>query len=494
MAAAQRRGLVESIRVPVPGMAPPNPSICPVGSCCPVRAMIENRHNFQRTGPLARLMYYRGGSWIDFPSRVVESLRPCFVQRRLVVDLVIDGSLYLFDFPRMLQTDFESGSQRSIAWMDDAGSCFFPKSFVEDLEDNSMKRKREDRKVEEEEEAEVSSSNDKLEDESKRRCLAPGGDHPEKSPWANARLLEEGEGAYLRIKNYFLSGLKDIDAGAMVTAIYQCEWTGDLGRARSEVFQKQAEIMKAARGASNTVYAWHGTSKKHVDSILAHGFTGPGSITWSGSYGVGVYFSSMGLPHLSAVKSELDENGEKHVILCRVTLGNLEKVELGSKQSHPSSVSFDTGVDDPSNPKWYVVWCSNMNTHVLPEFVVSFRPSDRMKGPPKEAGCVKRSIAELFSKIRNALPPTKVQEVENLYSVFRVSSRFNFDQNPFVSFNCFLVTWGDSDVNLLVPSVPLACILLQAGRLAKDIFAKQLRSIAGDDVLLSTIREIRGSG
>lgn len=80
------------------------------------------------------------------------------------------------------------------------------------------------------------------------------------------------------------------------------------------------------------------------------------------------------------MKSELDDNGEKHVLLCRVLLGNVEKVEFGSKQSHPSGVNFDTGMDDPENPKWYVVWCSNMNTHVLPEFVVSFRPADCAKG------------------------------------------------------------------------------------------------------------------
>lgn len=80
------------------------------------------------------------------------------------------------------------------------------------------------------------------------------------------------------------------------------------------------------------------------------------------------------------MKSELDENGEKHVILCRLTLGNVEKMEPDSKQSHPSGVNYDTGVDDPENPKWYVTWSSNMSTHVLPEFVVSFKPSDPAQG------------------------------------------------------------------------------------------------------------------
>lgn len=75
-----------------------------------------------------------------------------------------------------------------------------------------------------------------------------------------------------------------------------------------------------------------------------------------------------------------DDNGEKHVLLCRVILGNVEKVEAGSKQCYPSSLEFDTGVDDPRTPKRYVVWSTNMNRHVLPECVVSYKAFDHVPG------------------------------------------------------------------------------------------------------------------
>lgn len=78
--------------------------------------------------------------------------------------------------------------------------------------------------------------------------------------------------------------------------------------------------------------------------------------------------------------SEADDNGEKHVVLCRVILGSVEKVDLGSNQSHPSNVDFDTGADDPNNPNHYVVWFGNVNTHVLPECIVSFKASNNVKG------------------------------------------------------------------------------------------------------------------
>lgn len=82
----------------------------------------------------------------------------------------------------------------------------------------------------------------------------------------------------------------------------------------------------------------------------------------------------------SAKLAEADQNGEKHIILCRVILGSVEKVETGSQQCYPSSVEFDSGSDDPKCPNWYIVWSSNMNRHILPECVVSYKPSGYMQG------------------------------------------------------------------------------------------------------------------
>jgi hypothetical protein len=88
----------------------------------------------------------------------------------------------------------------------------------------------------------------------------------------------------------------------------------------------------------------------------------------------------MGWVGFSALQSEADENGQKHVILCRVILGNVEKVQAGSQQCHPSSEDFDTGADDPKNPKRYVVWFADMNRNILPECVVSYKSSDNLTG------------------------------------------------------------------------------------------------------------------
>lgn len=152
----------------------------------------------------------------------------------------------------------------------------------------------------------------------------------------------------------------------------------------------------------------------------------------------------------SARMAEADQNGEKHVILCRVVLGNVEKVERGSQQCYPSTVEFDTGSDDPKNPNWYIVWSSNMNRHILPECIVTYKPSSGYVqgkrgslflfiravliilmhelinaisciGQLRGSSCTKYPLEKLFTKMRSSLSPSKLQEVITLYHNYKVN-------------------------------------------------------------------------
>lgn len=78
--------------------------------------------------------------------------------------------------------------------------------------------------------------------------------------------------------------------------------------------------------------------------------------------------------------SDLDINGEQYAVLCRVILGNVEEVPLGSHQFHPSCENFDSGINDITNPKHYIIWSTHMNTHILPEYVVSFKAPHQSHG------------------------------------------------------------------------------------------------------------------
>lgn len=451
---AAEKKITKTIRVPLPYNPRPQ---CGHESVCLTQLLMQNHSNFKRSGAPSRIMFY-DGSWVDFSDQVFRVLRSGFVEGKPMVEASVDGCQYLFDFLRMLQIDFATGNQRSIAWIDDGGKCFFPQRVVaeefgdlsEKLEDmkieieikvdgNSLKRKKE---LVEEQSDQVSSSFPK------RRAIAK----PDLSTcrWHNARFYKEEEKPYELVKKFFLLGVGRIDPGATVTSICHCTRNGPRERARFEIYLKQREITKAARGTAHEIYSWYGTSAQGVANILTHGFRMPSSK----SHGVGLYLSPVSLPQLSAMQSEVDDNGEKHVILCRVILGNVEKVQAGSRQSHPSSANFDTGVDDVQSPKCYVVWLANMNTHVLPECVVSFKSSNpaagQMWGSPlmkwvPEANC---TVDNLLSKLNISLPSKKVLELEAL------------------------------------------CNIYKAGKVPRDVFMKQLRLVVGDEMLLPTIREM----
>ncbi|KAI4316062.1 hypothetical protein L6164_024079 [Bauhinia variegata] len=463
---------VKSIAVGVPqsSLSPSHPKIDHevrrnhVSDCCSDQLIIQNHDNFKRSAAPMRCMFYHGWSWVDFQSDVVESFRSAFREEKPMIEVIIGGSENVFDFIRMVQIDLGSGHQRSIAWIDETGKPFFPKVFLgEDwLEDSGNPQIEIDVRIHgldvdgkrkssalDEFDIEVNSSSKKDEEEvvSKRLRLTSAALN-----WPNAKLLSKKDKQYLLVSNLFLSGIRKVGHGATITAIHQWERTGPLEKARLQVFQRQNEITKAARSASNAVFAWYAAPANAVPGILAHGFGFPSKISGSPSYGIGVYLSPVGLPHLSVMQLEPDDNGEKHIILCRVILGNIEKVEAGSQQRSPSCADFDTGTDDLENPKWYVVWSANMNRHIIPECVVSFKSSTHLTGQLGARNCTKYSLSLIISKMKNRLPYSKVQELLTLYGAFK------------------------------------------AGKLVREDFINHMRAIAGDKLIMSIIREIQSAG
>ncbi|CAL9091316.1 unnamed protein product [Musa textilis] len=87
------------------------------------------------------------------------------------------------------------------------------------------------------------------------------------------------------------------------------------------------------------------------------------------------------LPEPSAVNRILTElslpSGLRHVLLCRVILGAAEVVVRGSRQSQPSSHSFDSAVDNQNTPTRYIIWHPDAQTPLyVPSIKVDFRTRD----------------------------------------------------------------------------------------------------------------------
>ncbi|PIN07878.1 NAD(+) ADP-ribosyltransferase [Handroanthus impetiginosus] len=185
--------------------------------------------------------------------------------------------------------------------------------------------------------------------------------------------IQEKEMIYKTIETKLVSSLSSYVNNLQVQAIHRSDYSNLMNRAKFQsfcIYSKALEIKNG--GNANVKYAWFGASKNEIDRIIRHGFGFP---TNNPTQGHGVYLSPADHPIGSMRSAEPDENGLRHMLLCRVILGNAEVISPGSTQYNPSSEEFDSGVDNPASPQKYIVWTSRMNTHILPDFVVSFRAS-----------------------------------------------------------------------------------------------------------------------
>lgn len=287
---------------------------CRIQSCCSRRIFWQNNANFERSAVPSRFMYYRCGSWLNFSDDDLQTVRTGFLERKPIIEAVIDGAKYIIDFKRMQQINYSTGNWRSVAWIDEDGKCFFPEVFFcdEDLCKTEYENERNDdisrdckKKNNRTSEIEIvskidptSSKRKKVDESDSSSDKAVGVNVIRTAELPNAKRLKETEREYMVVYNHFFDGKRRVDNGATVTSIYQCNWETQLDKARLEIFQKQIESTKAERGTSNVTYAWYGAPAKVVGSVLAYGFGLPSKVPPPDVYGIGIYLSPIALPHL----------------------------------------------------------------------------------------------------------------------------------------------------------------------------------------------------
>ncbi|GAB2269844.1 hypothetical protein Dimus_004761 [Dionaea muscipula] len=199
-----------------------------------------------------------------------------------------------------------------------------------------------------------------------------------------ARVEDEDE-VYDGLSRRFLSLLGDgIRSGTRVVAIHRKIWDDARGDACLHSFLIRRKAVASMNGGhANVKLAWFGTSKQGIERILSHGFGHTEILQDSGLYGTGIYLS----PEDSLVESLQsclpDEDGVRHVLLSRVLLGKVKVVHSHSKLSLSTfEEDFDTGVDNLQHPRRYIIRSTNMNMHILPEYVISFTAPSIAKGEP----------------------------------------------------------------------------------------------------------------
>ncbi|KAK7265687.1 hypothetical protein RJT34_33310 [Clitoria ternatea] len=214
------------------------------------------------------------------------------------------------------------------------------------------------------------------------------------------------------VRSLMSCGLKPDDV-----AICRNNCSSVMARARVQSFQIFARAASTLRnGNANVKYAWYGASgKEEIADIIQHGF--------GHAHSHGLHLSPQDSPLESVNSSVVDKEGLRHLLLCRVILGNTEMVPRGSNQCRSSSEEYDSGVDDLLDPKEYVIWSNRINTHVLPEYVLSFRPSS-LKGHEKIGEPLRPSspwmpFPALISVISKILPPPDVAFIAKFHKDYR---------------------------------------------------------------------------
>nr|GEV64048.1 probable inactive poly [ADP-ribose] polymerase SRO5 isoform X2 [Tanacetum cinerariifolium] len=140
---------------------------------------------------------------------------------------------------------------------------------------------------------------------------------------------------------------------------------------------------------------------------------------------VNKFVAKLGEIGFQSVESAIvDDDGVKHILLCRVLLGKTEGVNRFSTQCHPISEEFDSGVDNAVTPKKYIIWSSQMNTHILPEFVISFKTQKIANRPQVNGVRLEKPVSpripipELIEKLSKMLPPKSFKEITQYHQSY----------------------------------------------------------------------------
>ncbi|KAL0417037.1 UNVERIFIED_CONTAM: putative inactive poly [ADP-ribose] polymerase SRO5 [Sesamum latifolium] len=247
----------------------------------------------------------------------------------------------------------------------------------------------------------------------------------EQKPWLSNGFIRipDGDTTYENIKKKLVSRLSSCGFNAQVETIHRNGYSSMTSRARLHSFSIYSKAMQMkTNGNANVKYAWYGASKQEICEILSYGFGLPSK---NGVYGYGVYLSTVDHPLESFQSSTADEDGLRHMLLCRVLLGNVEVIRPGSGQYHPSSEEFDSGVDDLTSPRKYIVWTTKMNTHILPEFVIGYRISSCCSGyqkilqPPKHPTSDWMHLDTLINALPKFLPADAIRSLSEHHSQYK---------------------------------------------------------------------------
>ncbi|KAI3469187.1 hypothetical protein Pfo_025850 [Paulownia fortunei] len=442
--------------------------------------LLKYYSNFKKSGILNRLMYYSNDEWSDFSQDVVAFVNNGPVKKS-AAEVEVNGNKILLDFLHMMQLDMNTGLHQPIAWIDVSGKCFFPEiaSGYDEAHghDHMGAEPQESKGNVEQVQADENAAVEDCDDESNHGC-AKASDVEVVEKCGDSQQMEgnmivavdpvHGSLESDAIKEMFFKAISS--AAAKIVEIHRCPSMAM--ETRLELFEKQVEITKRYRGDANVQYAWLPCSRRTVSTILKYGVGHYEPLIIKPLHGMGIHLIPANGTQISINNIDADENGSRHMVFCCVIMGNMEVVPCGSNQLHPSSEDFDSGVDHLENPKHYVVWNMNMNSHIYPECVVSFKLTSDVEGPVFGQGS-RVSIPGFSLCCRGPQAQKRIPE------------------SPWMPFPILL-----SAISNEVPSQNMDLVktnyeLFKNKKISRDVFVTKLRSIVGDAILKLAIPSLQ---
>ncbi|XP_030524695.1 inactive poly [ADP-ribose] polymerase RCD1-like isoform X3 [Rhodamnia argentea] len=489
-------------------------------------------YNFMKSGVPRRLMYYQNGDWTDFPQTLIGLIKEDLSKKKAAIEVNFGGDHFLLDFLHMFRLDLESNMQQPIAWIDEAGSFFFPETFASEccqhkcfdlpepmhrdgpcelklqLEidisgidqfklkecsgESTTPNKQIQKSVNDCMSMEVEDSCDR---KHQVKLVETVGENKQMETEVASRIeLDAMKLDFETARKIFLTGMGPTAVDILHTHHCSSEPMQD----QLELFQKQIEITKKRRGTANIKHAWLAVPNAILPTLKAHGLGNCGALITKPTRGIGVQLAAANCIQISANTCDVDENGIRHLVLCRVIMGNMEVVHPGSTQCYPSGEGFDSGVDDLQNPTRYVVWTMNMNTHIYPEYVISFKVTLKPEGDligtrsNRTALRIARSFQEpqtdssAVDSESSSHPPSDIMEHQGKAPTMG-SSTPKTPRSPWMPFPDLFAAISDKVTHKDMDLVNNHYSLFRARKITRDDFVKKLRLIVGDDLLRSTI-------
>ncbi|CAL5022530.1 unnamed protein product [Urochloa decumbens] len=452
-------------------------------NCCCTRPNLANDCvNFLKSGAPSRIMYYKQGSWHNFPEQIMKSLIEEFRGNKSSVVSVMDDEPILVDFLSMTLVNLKTRKQRSVAWFDDTGKRFFPSLFF-DEESDEMVKGNSGNVDSTAQGIMVDKAANSPPEVVKQVVLESNPPIPEKPSTVDVlrkkiTSVERGSESFLFVQDLFLSGMGPFATPSNILHIHRYSPNDITAQCRFEAFERQMKSTKEARGDANVRYGWLGSRKNDIIRILINGLGTTANPVEKAGLSAGVYLSPENRAFTSVGLCDVDEKGVQYMLLCRMILGNMEAVEPGSQESFPSSEIYDSGVDDCSNPKCYVMWPSHLSTHIRLEYLVSF------KLVPK----VRHYLLDLKGLWFHPSPKEVALDISTLHPVMCETGEG--PNSPWISFSVLFGVIQDN-----ISSVAKELLFhhyeeLKESIISREEMVKKMIIIVGEKILLEALKKL----